>query len=164
MGMELFIIRHGIAVPGSMLLADADRPLTPKGRKRFSQAVRGLQRLKVRFDRLYHSPWLRAVETAELLAPVLDGKAVDSAALARAPSQDLLDALMGERVALVGHEPWMGELVAWLTTGAPPHGHVFAFKRGGVAWLEGQPQPGQMVLQAFLPPKMLRKLGDGVSR
>jgi phosphohistidine phosphatase len=162
--MELFVIRHAIAVPGSMRLTDADRPLTPKGRARFSQAVLGLQCLKVRFDRLYHSPWLRAVETAELLAPVLDGKAVDSAALARAPSQDLLDALVGERVALVGHEPWMGELVAWLTTGAPPHGSVFAFKRGGVAWLEGQPQPGRMVLRAFLPPKVLRELGEGASR
>ena len=85
-------------------------------------------------------------------------------ALARAPSQDVLDALDGTRVALVGHEPWMGELVAWLTTGATLHGSVFAFKRGGVAWLEGQPQPGQMVLQAFLPPKVLRKLGEGTSR
>jgi len=65
--MELFVIRHGIAVPGSMLLADADRPLTPQGRKRFSQVVMGLQRLGLRCDRLYHSPWLRAVETAELL-------------------------------------------------------------------------------------------------
>ena len=162
--MELFVIRHAIAVPGSILLADADRPLSPKGRTRFAQAVLGLRCLKVRFDRLYHSPWLRAVETAELLAPVLDGKAVDSAALARAPSQDLLDALVGERVALVGHEPWMGELVAWLTTGAPPHGSVFAFKRGGVAWLEGQPQPGRMVLRAFLPPKVLRELGEEASR
>ncbi len=58
--MELFVIRHAIAVPGSMLLADADRPLSPKGRARFAPAVMGLQRLKVRFDRLYHSPWLRA--------------------------------------------------------------------------------------------------------
>lgn len=162
--MELFVIRHAIAVPGSMLLADADRPLSPKGRTRFAQAVLGLRCLKVRFDRLYHSPWLRAVETAELLAPVLDGKAVDSAALARAPSQELLEALVGERVALVGHEPWMGELVAWLTTGAPPHGSVFAFKRGGVAWLEGQPQPGRMVLRAFLPPKVLRELGEEAAR
>jgi phosphohistidine phosphatase len=162
--MELFVIRHAIAAPGSMRLADVDRPLSPKGRTRFAQAVIGLQYLKVRFDRLYHSPWLRAVETAELLAPVLDGKAMSSPALARAPSQDLLDALVGARVALVGHEPWMGELVAWLTTGALPHGGVFAFKRGGVAWLEGQPQPGRMMLQAFLPPKVLRKLGEGTSR
>ena len=162
--MELFVIRHAIAVPGSMLLADADRPLTPKGRTRFSQAVMGLQRLNIRFDWLYHSPWLRAVETAELLAPVLAGTAVCSPALARAPSQEVLDALAGARVALVGHEPWMGELVAWLTTGAPPDGSVFAFKRGGVAWLEGQPQPGRMVLRAFLPPKVLRALGEGASR
>jgi phosphohistidine phosphatase len=162
--MELFIVRHAIAVPGSMLLADADRPLSPKGRTRFAQAVLGLQRLKVRFDRLYHSPWLRAVETAELLAPVLDGQAVCSPALARAPSQDLLDTLVGARVALVGHAPWLGELVAWLTTGARPHGSVFALKRGGVAWLEGQPRPGQMVLQAFLPPKVLRELGERAAR
>ena len=161
--MELFVIRHAIAVPGSMLLADADRPLSPKGRARFSQAVLGLQCLKIRFDQLYHSPWLRAVETAELLAPVLAGQAVCSPALARAPSQELLEALVGARVALVGHEPWMGELVAWLTTGAPPDGSVFAFKRGGVAWLEGQPQPGRMVLQAFLPPKVLRELGEGAA-
>ena len=161
--MELFVIRHGIAVPGSILLADADRPLTPKGRKRFAEEVLGLQCLQVRFDRLYHSPWRRAVETAELLAPVLDGKAVCSPVLARAPSQELLEALVGERVAVVGHEPWMGELVAWLTTGVPPHGSVFAFKRGGVAWLEGQPQPGHMVLQAFLPPKVLRELGGGAA-
>lgn len=157
--MELFVIRHAIAVPGSMLLADAERPLTPQGRERFAQAVLGLQRLKIRFDRLYHSPWRRAAETAELLAPVLAGKMVDSPALARAPSQDLLETLRGERVALVGHEPWMGELVAWLTTGAPSDGSVFAFKRGGVACLEGPLQPGQMVLQAFLPPKVLRTLG-----
>ena len=162
--MELFVIRHAIAVPGSMLLVDADRPLSPKGRKRFSQAVLGLQCLKVRFDRLYHSPWRRAVETAELLAPVLESKAVCSPALARAPSQDLLDALVGARVALVGHEPWMGELVAWLTTGTLSDGSVFAFKRGGIAWLEGQPQPGRMVLQAFLPPKVLRELGEGIAR
>src|SRR4030095_13513133 len=98
-----------------------------KGRTRFSQAVMGLQRLKVRFDRLYHSPWLRAVETAELLAPVLDGKAVCSPALARAPSQDVLDALDGRRVALVGHEPWLGELVALLAPWGPPGGRGFAF-------------------------------------
>jgi phosphohistidine phosphatase len=157
--MELFVIRHAIAVPGSMLLADVERPLTPQGRERFAQAVLGLQRLKIRFDRLYHSPWRRAAETAELLAPVLAGKAIDSPALARAPSQELLETLVGERVALVGHEPWMGELVAWLTTGALSDGSAFAFKRGGVAWLEGPPQPGQMVLQAFLPPKVLRTLG-----
>lgn len=162
--MELLVIRHAIAVPGSMILADAERPLTPQGRARFTQAVMGLQRLGVRCDRLYHSPWLRAVETAALLEPVLAGEVVCSPALARPPSQALLEAIVGERVALVGHQPWVGELVTWLTTGTPPDGREFAFKRGGVAWLEGRPKPGRMVLRAFLPPKVLRALGEAASR
>jgi len=161
--MELLVIRHAIAVPGSMLLADGDRPLSPQGRKRFTQAVLGLQRLGVRCDRLYHSPWLRAVETAALLGPVLDGEAVCSPALARPPSQDLLDTVVGQRVALVGHQPWVGELVHWLIMGGQADGSGLAFKRGGVAWLEGRPTPGRMVLRAFLPPKVLRMLA-GVPR
>ena len=162
--MELLVIRHAIAVPGGMILADADRPLSPQGRARFTQAVMGLQRLGVRCDRLYHSPWLRAVETAELLGPVLAGEAVCSPALARPPSQGLLDDIVGERVALVGHQPWMGELVTWLTTGTQPDGSGFAFKRGGVAWLEGRPKPGRMALRAFLPPKVLRVLGGATAQ
>ena len=158
--MELFLIRHGIAAPGSAFRTDAERPLTPQGRERFAQAVMGLQRLGVRLDRLYHSPWLRAVETAALLRPVLDGEAVSSAALARPPSQALLQEIVGARVALVGHQPWLGELLAWLLTGDQADGSEFAFKRGGIAWLEGRPKPGRMALRAFLPPKVLQELRD----
>ena len=120
--------------------------------------MQGLRTLGLRCDRLYHSPWRRAVETAELLAPVLDGEAISNPALAQPPRPDLLATIAGERVALVGHQPWTGALVAWLTTGALDDGSTFAFKRGGVAWLEGQPQPGQMALRAFLPTKVLRAL------
>ena len=69
--------------------------------------------------------------------------------LARAMSNRLnakqligLDEIIGEQVALVGHQPWMGEAVAWLTTGSTQRGSSFIFKRGGVAWLEGSPKPG----------------------
>ena len=161
--MELFLIRHGIAVPGSASLADAERPLTPQGRERFAQAAVGLQRLGVRLDRLYHSPWRRAVETAALLRPVLEGEAVSSAALARPPSQALLQEIVGDRVALVGHQPWLEEFLIWLLTGAQSDGSAFAFKRGGVAWLEGRPKPGRMALRAFLPPQVLRVLGGATS-
>lgn len=161
--MELFLIRHGIAVPGSAVLADAERPLTPQGRERFAQAVVGLQRLGVCLDRLYHSPWRRAVETAALLRPVLEGKAVTSAALARPPSQALLQEITGTQVALVGHQPWLGEFLTWLVIGNQSDGSAFAFKRGGVAWLEGPLRPGRMALRAFLPPKVLRRLAGTTS-
>ena len=88
---------------------------------------------------------------------------MSSAALARPPSQALLQEIAGTRVALVGHQPWLGELVVWLLTGAQADGSAFAFKRGGVAWLEGQPQPGRMALRAFLPPKVLRELRGAAS-
>jgi len=158
--MELLLMRHAIALSGSAVLPDAERPLSPRGRERFAQVVVGLQRLGIRLDRLYYSPWRRAMETAALLTPVLDGEAIVSADLAGPPSRALLTDIVGQQVALVGHQPWMGELVMWLLTGSHAGGSGFAFKRGGVAWLEGQPKPGRMTLLAFLPPRVLRTLGE----
>ena len=156
--MELFLIRHAIAAPRSLTLPDADRPLTPQGRERFTQVVAGLQHLGIRLQQVHHSPWRRAVETAALLAPVLKGDLLPTQALARPPEAALLDEIDQSPAALVGHEPWMSELLAWLITGSLAAGAMFAFKKGGVAWLEGPLRPGGMVLRACLPPKVLRAL------
>lgn len=158
--MELFLIRHAIALPAGPSLPDAARPLSPEGRERFTQVVRGLQHLGIQIARVHHSPWLRAVETAELLHPVLDGESLLSPALAGPPEKALLNEITSVPTALVGHEPWMGELLAWLTTGSRTARTAFDFRRGGVAWLEGRPQPGRMTLRAFLPPKVLRALAQ----
>ena len=157
--MELFLIRHAIAEPRSPRLPDAERPLTRQGRERFVQAVAGMQRLGIRLRQVHHSPWLRAVETAALLAPVLQGDLLPTQALARPPEATLLDEIDQAPAALVGHEPWMSELLGWLVTGSSAAGAMFAFKKGGVAWLEGPLRPGGMVLRAYLPPKVLRALG-----
>jgi phosphohistidine phosphatase len=170
--MELLVIRHAIAVDrfeGTGEVEDAARPLTDRGRRRFKQAVRGLEKLGARVDRVIHSPWTRAAETAELLAPIVDGDLddarVETASLAGPPRAELFGelALLGEaRVALVGHEPWLGELVALLTCGASSHGESMRFKKGAVAWLEGAPTPAGMDLLAFLPPRVLRSIsGSG---
>jgi len=156
--MELFVIRHAVAVPRGPGLEDAARPLTRRGRTRFERAVRGLDRLGVRFDRLYHSPWLRAVETADALDRLVDGEKVPTARLAQTPEKGLLDELEGDRVGLVGHEPWLGELVALLLLGKRDAGAKLALKKGGVAWLTGDPRPGGASLHACLTPKILRKL------
>ena len=157
--MELFLIRHAIAAPRSPALPDAERPLTGQGRERFTQAVAGMQRLGIRLRQVHHSPWLRAVETAALLAPVLQGDLLPTQALARPPEATLLDEIDQTPAALVGHEPWMSDLLALLITGSPTGGAMFAFKKGGVAWLDGPLRPGGMVLRAYLPPKVLRALG-----
>ncbi|GAB4328222.1 MAG: histidine phosphatase family protein [Candidatus Zixiibacteriota bacterium] len=156
--MDLYLIRHAKAAPRSPELEDALRPLTPEGKRAFAIAVEGMARLGLTFDRLYHSPWLRAVETAELLIPLVHGETVSTMHLADDPSSALLRELSGQRVALVGHEPWTSELVGWLIHGDRAAGDGFCIKKGGMVWLEGKPAPGQMVLRAFLPPKVLRAL------
>ena len=121
--------------------------------------MRGLQRLETQLDRIVHSPLLRAVQTAELLAPILRGTTQVSANLVKSPSIELLAELRGETVAAVGHEPWLSELIAWLLLADRKFGHTFALKKGGLAVLEGSPRPGDMQLVGFHPPSVMREVG-----
>lgn len=157
--MLLYLVRHAAAAPPSPDRPDAARPLTGEGERKFAAAVRGAERLRWRLDVVYHSPLLRAVQTAALLKPLLRGPLRVLPDLARAPDVELLAHVEGERVALVGHEPYLSALLAWLVTGEIAAGERLAFKKGGVATLEGPLRPGAMTLRAMLPPKILRKLG-----
>jgi len=136
--MDLFLIRHAIAEESRAGLPDAQRALTKKGRARFEAMVQRLDRAGFRFDRVYHSPWLRAAQTAELLAPLIDGPLVATEALAQAPDLAFFASLKGKRVACVGHQPWLSDAVALLTTGTP-NGSWLRFKKGAIAWLQGPP-------------------------
>lgn len=155
--MDLFLIRHAIAEERRVGLIDSDRALTDRGRARFAVVVESLERSGFRFDRVYHSPWLRAVQTAELLDPITDGPLVPADGLACAPAPDFFGSLRGQHVACVGHEPWMSGALSLLTTG-DPHGAWLRFKKGGVAWLRGFPDPGGMELRALMPPRGIAPL------
>lgn len=161
--MHLYLVRHAIAVPrDGEVYEDAERPLTPEGKAKFKRAVAGLAKLRVGFDLVVTSPWKRSAQTAALLAPLApsQGKPRKTKRLAREPKLELLAELAeAPRVAAVGHEPWMGELCAWLVTGDAALGERFPFKKGGVAWLEGAPEPGGMVLRAIWTPRALRAAG-----
>lgn len=162
------MIRHAIAVErveGASAEEDAARPLTDRGRRRFRRVVRGLGRLGLRVDRVVHSPWTRAAQTAELLQPILAGDPGDarrvSPHLAGPPRSELFTELSGlgaPRVAVVGHEPWLGELIALLAMGSSSLGESLPIKKGGVALLEGTATPGGMRLLALLPPRVLRSI------
>lgn len=160
--VDIFVIRHAIAALRSETVPDAERALTPEGHAKLGKVVAGLARLDVELDQVLHSPWRRAVETAAGLGPLLRRGAVVRATpeLARSPREALLAELDGGRAALVGHEPWMGELVAWLVLGDRAQGAHFALKKAGVAWLRGDPRPGGCALHALLPPRYLRRLAS----
>jgi phosphohistidine phosphatase len=162
--MRLLLIRHAAAVPGGTPgLADDDRPLTPRGRARFERAARGLARILDRPDVLLTSPLPRARATAEIAArafgrlepvvePVLAHGTLAAivAAVARQPE--------AATVALVGHEPTLGSLLARLVEGGD--GARFAFKKGGAALVDlpsGPRAPGRLIW--FVKPRILRTLG-----
>lgn len=150
--MELFLIRHAIAEDGR---DDDARALSKKGARRFDQTVKLLRALDVRFDRVLHSPKLRAVQTADRLRPLVDGTFGVTDLLVGEPTKALLEACVGERVAFVGHEPALSALLSWLIAGDVDTASV-ELKKGAVACLAGEPVPGGMTLRWLLPPKVAR--------
>lgn len=161
--MRLLIIRHAIAVArGTPGIPDEERPLTPEGEQRFRETAKGLARLVDRPDTLLTSPWLRAKQTAELAAAAwgrIEPK--ETSALAGgsfAEQAQVLDRYPADAtVAIVGHEPYVSELLARLLGSRQVE--RLAFKKGGSALVD---VPGRLggggSLVFFLPPKALRKL------
>jgi phosphohistidine phosphatase len=119
---ELYLVRHAVAEErADKWPDDTKRPLTAEGSARMKKAARGLERLGVTLDVILSSPLVRARQTAEILSARLDGHPpiVNSEALApggtyAALVADLEKQSRKTRIALVGHEPAMGELAARL--------------------------------------------------
>lgn len=162
--MKLLIVRHAAAAPrGTPRIPDDDRPLTPRGKKKFKAAAKGLARIADRPDILLTSPLPRARATAEIAAvafgrveprvePTLAGEKVESiiAALQNLPAADT--------VAIVGHEPVLSALLAYLLGSSQPE--RLAFKKGGAALVDLPDGPGASGrLSWFLKPRILRALG-----
>lgn len=164
--MQLFVVRHAIAEDALPGHDDAARELTADGERRLRRVVQGVRGLGWRFERVLTSPWARAARTAELLAPLSDGKPVATELLCQAPGPELL-ALIADvtapphkrsGTAVVGHEPWLTQLIGWLVLGEPEAGRAFELKKAGIAWLEGNAAAGGMTLRALLAPKLAQAM------
>src|SRR5262245_44005020 len=163
---DLYLVRHAIAAErGAEWLDDDKRPLTETGISRFNEELQGLAWLGVRIDEIFASPLVRARQTATLLAhgfaDKVAVKTLESLAPGHSPRavmSELSRSAKHRRIALVGHEPGLGELAAHLlgTSRAIP------FKKGGVCYLtlQGLAARRPAELGWFLPPKVLRRLRD----
>jgi len=136
--MNLYLIRHAIAV--EEYEDDSQRPLTDKGKKKMRSIAKGLRALGVEFDLILSSPYVRAKETAEILADVFKMKKEVQFSENLVPSGDpgLLVAEMNEKytagsIALVGHEPFLTALIGALVS---DNASVdITLKKGGVCSL-----------------------------
>jgi phosphohistidine phosphatase len=163
--MELLLIRHAIAFERdrSRWPDDALRPLTGLGEKRMQKAATGLHRLGVAPARVLVSPLVRARRTAEILADEArwpDATVIDDLAPGRPPAPlfAILAARRAGPLAVVGHEPDLGYLLAYCL-GIPRSLNV-EFRKGGVAcvgFADGL-RPGRGELKWLLTPRVLRAL------
>jgi phosphohistidine phosphatase len=164
-GIELYLVRHAIAeVRGEDWPDDTKRPLSEEGRAKMAKQVAGLARIDVRIEEILTSPLVRTRQTAEILAEGLPGRPriTDFPALAPGPAaKEVLTALKDyakrSRLALVGHEPGLGDLLAALIGTRRP----ITFKKGGVALVKVDrlpPEAGAGALVWFVTPKILRNL------
>lgn len=163
--LQLYLVRHGLAAErGDDYPDDSKRPLTSVGIARMRREVAALEELGVGFDLIISSPLARTKQTADVLAEGMKSKpqviTVDSLAPAGTPSaviQDIAKHARKPRVALVGHEPNIGELAAKLIGARVP----LAFKKGAICRIDFDVLPPKGVghLVWFATPKMLRKLG-----
>jgi phosphohistidine phosphatase len=159
---ELYLIRHAIAEDrGEEWPDDAKRPLTTRGAAKMRKAAKGLARLGVELDVVLTSPLVRTRQTADIVAAVFDHRPPIVACESLAPDgsyaavlSDLQKQGRRRRIALVGHEPGVGELAARLAGSRRP----LQFKKGAVCRIdvESLPPAGPGALRWFLTPKILR--------
>src|SRR5262249_24698782 len=151
---------------------DAGRPLTMGGRAKMKQATVGLRELELKFNLVLTSPLLRARQTAEAVAEVLDlqhrVKIIESLAPGRAFATGEgghaeisleLGAFQFDRALLVGHQPDLSELASFLLTGN--RNLNVEFKKGSICAMEvaSLPPRGPALLKWLMTPKQLRQLG-----
>jgi len=161
---QIYLIRHGVAEDrGEAWPDDTKRPLTDQGMSRVRKSMRGLARMGVSFDVVLTSPLVRAKQTAEIVADECDSKphivTVESlvpGASSQALIADLEKHSKRARIALVGHEPDLGELAARFV-GAR---QAFSLKKGGICRIDFDAMPiaPPGALRWLLTPRIMRSL------
>jgi phosphohistidine phosphatase len=126
--MELYILRHAIAqersTPG--IKSDFDRPLTPDGEQKLRRVAKAMRNLELSFDLVLASPYMRARETAELVAAafgIVKRLQLRDSLGADGNPREFIAELMARQpapqsVLVVGHEPYLSTMATLLLTGA----------------------------------------------
>ena len=153
--MDLILWRHAEAVIERPDEDDMERPLTAKGERQAQRMAEWLNQRLAHSTRVLVSPAKRCQQTAKALerhfktlpplGPGADGEALLKAA--RWPDAN-------EPVLVIGHQPTLGLVAAYLLTNLP---QPWAIKKGAVWWLRNRDREGgaQVVLQAVMGPDCL---------
>jgi phosphohistidine phosphatase len=162
--MNLYLMRHADAVDNGKhgVQRDADRMLSEKGLRQISRIAGFLEDQGVRLDSIVSSPFLRARQTAELLA----GRVAPDIAVTLLHELEpgvvpetfmrALRRYRSDSLLAVGHMPDLSYLVGSLM--AKTANPLLDFKTAAVASLEVEDglHAGTAVLQWFVRPRILK--------
>ena len=153
--MDLILWRHAGALEMREVQDDLDRALTSKGERQAQRMAGWLNRQLPASTRVLASPARRCQQTAAALerkfktVPALapDGSAEGLLHAVRWPDAR-------EPVLVVGHQPVMGLVAAYLLAGQP---QAWAVRKGAVWWLRARERDGglQIVLHAVVAPELV---------
>ncbi len=114
--MRILVVRHAEAIDPDLAPGDSLRWLTDRGRAKAREVVQLLRDRGIVIDRIFTSPLVRAVQTAEIFAGIASGGVVVESALAGGTTARVLSVLdeMTDRdtVAFIGHEPHLRSIAA----------------------------------------------------
>lgn len=145
--MDVYLLRHGDAGP-HWSEHDDQRPLTPEGITRIKRQAATLRSWGIKVDMLISSPYVRARQTADVIAKAFDVTAIEDARLsAGCILRDVL-ALLHEHTAskhiwLTGHEPDLSTIASGLIRGGQ-----IKMAKGGLARVHItslQPANGELI-------------------
>lgn len=146
------LLRHGESYPSSV---NPDRPLTEKGIKETEKVAKVLKRLGVSFDTIYHSPKLRAYQTAEIVAKELGIKnlvEIEELLPEADPTyvKELIERKEGKAI-FCGHLPHLARLFGSLYLGVDDDRVIDLKTSGGVGLKKGH----RWVLDFVIYPSLL---------
>jgi phosphohistidine phosphatase len=165
--MQIYVVRHGIAIDREdpKCPPDPERYLTEDGIEKTKKVAAGVAALSGSPDLLLSSPYVRAIQTAEIFAAALDYskqkiRRNDLLLPGADPTlffRELAKDKQTSTLFVFGHAPHLDELIA---TALGSKHHVTSLKKAGVALLELKrvaPPSGELLWLAT--PKLLRRTG-----
>lgn len=167
--MELYFIRHAIAIDRDdpSVPSDEMRWLTDEGIQKMERAVQGLKVIVSDLHAIYTSPFVRAKQTADIVARAYGKESQVHELDELMPGAHFTSLLPiakkhspHDRIALVGHEPDFSDLIARLIAGSPVP--EIEMKKGAVCRVDipAKPELGSGTLIWLLPPSVLRKISE----
>ena len=156
--MVLYIFRHGISEE-SHPEGDSARRLTEKGEKKVQEVGKFLQN-KIKPDIILASPYIRAVQTAEITAEMLNNRSIVEECDALLPGKNSEDTLADlaareeSEIMIVGHNPHLSHLVSDVTSSGKAE---FQLKKASVTCIgfDGLPGFGTGILRWMITPGVL---------